>query len=330
MKAVVSVFLLAASACVAQKNYTPIGTIERYDSAVNAILSPAATAEVIASGFNWTEGPLWLEKEKMLLFSDIPGNIVYRWTEASGTSVYLTPSGYTGTVKRGGETGSNGLLLDGKGRLVLCQHGDRRVARMNAALSHPAPQFITLASRYSGKRFNSPNDAIFNSRGELFFTDPPYGLEHGVADTAKELSFQGVYKVKTGSEVVLLTDTISRPNGIALLPDGRTLLIGNSDSYKPHWYAITLDEKAGSTNGRIFYSAEGYDKTWTGNIDGLKVDKNGNVFATGPGGLWIFNSDGKLLGKLRLADAASNCALSADEKTLYITNDKQVLRFRMR
>ncbi|HEV7331197.1 MAG TPA: SMP-30/gluconolactonase/LRE family protein [Flavisolibacter sp.] len=314
----------------AQKAYPLTGSIERYDSAINAILSPAAKAEIIATGFDWSEGPLWIESAGILLFSDVPRNTIYKWTEAKGTEVYLSPSGYTGNAKRGGETGSNGLTLDQDGRLVLCQHGDRRMARMDAPIHLPQPRFITLAGTFQGKKFNSPNDAVYNSKGELFFTDPPYGLEKYIHDPAKEIPFQGVYKRTAKGEVVLLTDTLTRPNGVAFLPGEKTLLVANSDGAKPNWYAIDFAKDGTVSNVRIFYSAAGYDKSLKGGNDGLKVDRNGNVFATGPGGIWIFTKEAKLLGKIRLDEAASNCALSPDEKTLYITNDMQVLRVKLR
>ncbi|MBB1286960.1 SMP-30/gluconolactonase/LRE family protein [Flavisolibacter sp. BT320] len=322
--------LVLITYCKAQKTYPLTGSIERYDSALNSILSPTAKVEVIATGFDWSEGPLWIENTGMLLFSDVPRNTIYKWTEAKGTEVYLTPSGYTGKTGRGGETGSNGLVLDKEGRLILCQHGDRRIARMEAPVTQPKPTFTTLAGTYNGKRFNSPNDAVYNSKGELFFTDPPYGLEKYIQDPLKEIPFQGVYKVKLNGELELLTDTLTRPNGAAFLPGERTLLIANSDGAKPYWYAIDLAENGSINNVRIFYSAAATDKSLKGGNDGLKVDRNGTVFATGPGGIWIFTKEAKLLGKIRLDEAASNVALSGDEKTLYITNDMQVLRVKMR
>ena len=324
------IFLCICSNCSAQATYPTIGRIERYDSSINIILSPNAKAEVISTGFDWSEGPLWIEKQNMLLFSDVPRNTIYQWTEKKGTAVYLTPSGYTDSSKRGGETGSNGLLLDPGNNLVLCQHGDRRMAKMIAPVNRPAPKFLSIAGTWQGKRFNSPNDAVYNSQGELFFTDPPYGLEKGMTDPKKEIPFQGVYKVKSSGEVILITDTLTRPNGIAFFPGDKTFIVANSDGQKPNWYAFGINANNEVGNGRIFYSAAGYDRSWKGGMDGLKIDRQGNVFATGPGGIWIFNSSGKLLGKLRLDEAASNCALSADEKTLYITNDMQVLRFKMR
>ena len=226
--------------------------------------------------------------------------------------------------------GSNGLILDIDGHLVLCQHGNRQVARMDASLDAPKPVYVAIANNYNGKKFNSPNDAVYNSKGELFFTDPPYGLEKNIDDPKKEIPFQGVYKVKTSGEVVLITDSITRPNGIAFLPGEKTLLVANSDPEKPNLYAFDIGPGDSVTNGRIFYSCAGYDKSLKGLCDGMKVDKNGNVFATGPGGVWIFNKDAKLIGKINLPEASSNCALSPDEKTLYITNDMYVLRVKMR
>jgi gluconolactonase len=307
-----------------------IGSLERLDPALDNIIDSTARAEIIAEGYEWSEGPLWVESHKMLLFSDVPRDTVFKWTESKGKEVYLTPSGYTGSVKRGGEMGSNGLLLDKDGNLVLCQHGNRQMAKMDAPLDKPAPNYISLANNYKGKKLNSPNDAIYNSKGELFFTDPPYGLEKQANDPKKEIPFQGVYKVKTNGEVVLVTDSLTRPNGIAFLPDEKTLIVANSDPGKPHWYAFDIGENDTFSNGRIFYSAADHKKDEKGLPDGFKVDKNGTIFATGPGGIWILSREGKLLGKYRLQDAASNCAFSADEKTLFITNDGYVLRLKLR
>lgn len=305
-----------------------LGSLEKTDAALDAIISPGAQAEVIAEGFDWSEGPLWLEKTKTLIWSDVPTNTIYKWTAEKGKEVYLTPSGYTDTAKRGGEMGSNGLTLDNEGNLILCQHGNRQIAKMNSSVDDPKPVFTTLAGNYKGKRFSSPNDAIVSSTGEIYFTDPPYGL---AKPEDKEQPYNGVYKIKKSGEVVLLVDSISRPNGIALFPGEKRLLVASSDDNKPIWYVYELsDGGVGVKNGRIFYSAVGSDKSLKGLPDGLKIDKNGNVFATGPGGIWIFNSEGKVLGKIKLNDPTSNCALSPDEKTLYITNDMNVLKLKMR
>jgi gluconolactonase len=314
-----------------EMKYKNIGTIERFDPALDSIISANAKTEIIAEGFEWSEGPLWVEQHDMLLFSDVPMNTIYKWTEAKGKEVYLKPSGYTGaepSVCK--EPGSNGLTFDKNGNLVLCQHGDRRMARMDAPLDKPEAKFITLADRYNGKRFSSPNDAVFNSAGELFFTDPPYGLQtQDDSDTKKEISFNGVYKVKTNGQVILLVDSITRPNGIALMPGEKKLIVACSDGAHPNWYVFDINDDS-LTNGKIFYSAAEEGKTMKGSPDGFKVDKNGNVFATGPGGVYIFNSEGKKLGHIKLDNATSNIAFSPDEKTLYITNDMYVLRLIMR
>lgn len=325
----VNLFIFCIMVNVAQSQYKTVGIVERYDNALDKIVSPNAKAEIIAEGFDWSEGALWVEKYKMLLFSDVPTNTIYKWTEAKGKEVYLNPSGYTGSIQRGGEMGSNGLTLDNNGNLVMCQHGDRRMARMDAPLDNPQSKFVTLADKYQSKRFSSPNDATFNSKGELFFTDPPYGLlSQSDNDPAKEITWNGVYKVKANGEVILLTDSLTRPNGIAFFPGEKKLLVANSDPQKANWYIFDVNGDKLS-NGRIFYHAAS-EKGMKGLPDGFKIDKEGNVFATGPGGVHIFNKYGKLLGRLRLDEATSNCSLSGDQKTLYITNDMYVLRFRMR
>jgi gluconolactonase len=332
-KIIIPFFLIAMVGCNSNKNQKTerkkIGTLERLDPALDSIISPGARAEIIEDGFVWSEGPLWVESQKMLLVSDVKKNIVYKWTEKKGKEVYLNPSGYTSTVSRGGEMGSNGLTIDNNGNLVLCQHGDRQVGRMDARLDKPEAKYVALANNYNGKKFNSPNDLVFNGENELFFTDPPYGLEKQIDDPKKEIPFQGVYKVKTNGEVILLLDSLTRPNGIAFLPGEKQVIIANSDPAKPNWYIY--DVKGDSlTNGRIFYSAVGYNELSKGLPDGMKVDKNGNVFAAGPGGFYFFSSSGKLLGMLKLPDASSNCSLSTDQKTLYMTNDMHVLRLKMR
>lgn len=312
---------------MAQTNYKTIGTLEKYDDALDKIISKDAKAEIIADGFIWSEGALWIQKHKMLLFSDVRRNTIFKWTEAKGKEEYLNPSGYTGSVPRGGEMGSNGLLLDTKGNLVMCQHGDRRMARMDAPLDKPQAKFVTLADNYQGKKLNSPNDATFNSKGELFFTDPPYGLLNPNRDATKETAWQGVYKVKKNGEVILLVDSLTRPNGIAFFPGEKKVLIANSDPAKPNWYIYDVDGDK-LKNGRIFYSAAGV--RGPGLPDGLKIDKQGNVYATGPGGVHFLNKDGKLLGKFVVPGPTSNCSFSQDQKTLYITNNNQVLRLKLR
>lgn len=309
-----------------------VDAIERLDPALDGIISTNAKIEVLAEGFEWSEGPLWIEEQNMLLFSDVPMNTIFKWTEAKGKEVYLKPSGYTGTEPSlCKEPGSNGLILDPSGNLVLCQHGDRQMGRMDAPLDKPEAKFITLANKYNGKRFSSPNDAVFNSAGELFFTDPPYGLQtQDDSDPKKEIPFNGVYKVKTNGEVILLVDSITRPNGLAFLPGEKKLIIACSDPDGPNWYIFDVQGDS-LANGRLFYSALDERKQKVNGLpDGLKIDKSGNVYATGPGGVYIFSSEGKKLGLIKFEASTSNCALSPDEKTLYITNDMYLVRVKLR
>jgi gluconolactonase len=279
---------------------------------------------------DWSEGPVWVESQQMLLFSDVPRDTIYKWTEKKGKEVYLTPSGYTGQEPRGGEMGSNGLTLDKNGNLVLCQCGNRQMARLDAPLDKPAPIYTSLANQYKGKKFNSPNDAVYNTDGDLFFTDPAYGLEKQMDDPKKELPYQGVFQVRTNGEVILVTDTLTRPNGIAFFPGDNTMLVANSDPARPHWYAFDRTDKNTYSNGHIFLTASGRPGE-QGLPDGMKINKNGIVFATGPGGIWIFNQQAKVLGRFLVPGIpTSNCAFSADQKTLYITNDMNVLRLKLK
>ena len=336
MKKIISTFLISTLlSCNNNSNtkpamYKTTGTIIQYDEALSNIIDTTTKPEIIAEGYEWSEGPLWIEKHNMLLFSDVPMNTVYKWTEKGGASVYLKPSGYTGTApSKCKEPGSNGLTLDNEGNLVLCQHGDRQMGRMNAPLDKPEAKYISIADKYNGKRFSSPNDCVFNSAGELFFTDPPYGLQtQDDTDSLKEIKHNGVYKVKKDGKVILLIDSITRPNGLAFFPGEKKLLVANSDPAKPVWYIYDVNGDS-LINGKIFYDASAHDKSWNGLPDGFKIDKNGNVFATGPGGIYIFNSDGKKLGIIRLDNSTSNCALSTDEKILYVTNDMYVLRIKL-
>ncbi|MDD1443859.1 SMP-30/gluconolactonase/LRE family protein [Dolichospermum sp. ST_sed3] len=296
---------------------------------MDKIITTTASVEIIAEGYTWSEGPVWIEKENMLLFSDVPENIVYKWTEENGAEPYLTPSGFTGDSTRSRERGSNGLIIHNDS-LILCQHGNRQVAKMKASVRDPKPEFVTLAGYYDGKRFNSPNDAAYRSNGDLFFTDPPYGLGDQDKDVDKETPINGVYRVSSKGIVSLLVDSITKPNGIAFMPEGNKFLVACSDPAKAIWYEFELNDVDSIKSARIFYDATSPETNEKGLPDGLKIDSKGNVFATGPGGVWIFNKDGKVLGKIKLPEASANCALSPDEKTLYITADMYLLRVKMR
>lgn len=319
----------AATAAVAASGRT-IGAIERLDPAMDSLVPPDAVIEVLARGFDWAEGPVWVEDGPYLLFSDVPRNRIYRWEEGSGLDVWLEPSGYTGEVPRGGEPGSNGLLIDDEGRLVLCQHGDRRIARLNAPLSAPEPSFTTLADRYAGKRFSSPNDAAFDSHGALYFTDPPYGLPSGPGDSTQEIPFNGVYRLGRDGALTLLTDRLTRPNGIALSPDEKTLYVSNSDPERAVWMAYDLLPSGSIDRGRVFFDATELVGRGPGLPDGLKVDRAGNLFAAGPGGILVFSPDGRHLGTIRTPQATANEAFDRAGTSLYMTSDSLLLRVRLR
>jgi len=305
--------------------------IERFSPLLDSIVSKESNFEILGAGFDWLEGPLWIENHEMLLFSDIPKNIVYKWTERLGVELYLEPSGFTNDRKvKGGKGGSNGLLLGPNGNLVLFQQGDRRVAAMVAPLDSPNAEFKNLATNFKGKRLNSPNDGVFKSNGEIYFTDPPYGLDKGENSPFKEIAYQGVFKISGAGKVDLLLDSLTRPNGIAFLPGEYGLLIANSDPAKPFVCSYELDRKGGLTNGRIFHDFSGDIKAGEGLPDGIKVDKNGNAFVTGPGGVWIFSASGERLGRIKINSLVSNCAFSPQETTLFVTADDLLLKINLR
>jgi len=307
--------------------YRTIGGLEAKDPRFHDLIAPDAKIEVLADGFEWTEGPVWVPDGAYLLFSDIPPNSIFQWKEGEGVSLFQKPSGYSGSAPRGGEPGSNGLALDAKGRLVLCEHGDRRVSRLES-LQNPNGPKTTLADRFEGKRLNSPNDLAYHSSGALYFTDPPYGLEKNVDDPAKELDYQGVFRLALDGRLSLIDRDIARPNGIAFSLDEKILYVANSDPEMPVWYAFDVAPDGSAAKKRIFHDAKPWAAGRTGLPDGMKVDARGNIFATGPGGVCVFAADGTLLGTILTTQATANCAWGDDGSTLYITADMYLLRIR--
>jgi len=305
------------------------GEIEAYEESLWSIIPEASVIEVIAEGHDWTEGPLWLPDQKMLLYTDIPRNAIYSWKEGEEAKLYLKPSGFMGEEFGGSEPGANGLLLNSQGELVLCQHGERQIALMQSSVSEPTANYKTLTSAYKGKRFNSPNDAAYSSNGDLYFTDPPYGLPMRMDDPGKELDYQGVYRLSKEGELTLLTTEFTRPNGIAFSPDEKKLYVANSDPKLAIWKVFDVLENGSISNAKLFFDATELVGKEKGLPDGLKVDNKGNLFATGPGGVFIFSPEGRVLGKIKTGQATSNCAFNADKSALYITADSYVLRVRL-
>jgi gluconolactonase len=302
-----------------------LGTIERLDPALDALLAQDARVEILAHGADWAEGPVWSAAGRYLAFSDVKQNTAWQWSPTTGLSVLLRPSGYTGTTPRGGEPGSNGLTRDSQGRLVLCEHGDRRVARLES----DGKTKTTLADRYEGKRFNSPNDLVYDSKGNLYFTDPCYGLEGKLDNPQKELPFQGVYRLSADGKLTLLTKDLKFPNGIAFSPDEKTLYVAVSDPEKPMVYAFDVKGDGTISNQRTFFDATALvAKKLKGLPDGIKIDLKGNMYLGGPGGLLILSSAGKHLGTVATGVATSNCAWGGDGSTLYLTADSYICRIK--
>jgi len=316
--------------CTAQ-GYPTTGSIERLSPELDQIIAPGTLPEILAEGFEWSEGPLWLPDQEKVIFSDIPNNSIFEWSEKDGLKLYLKPSGYTDTISRGGETGSNGLLLDGEGKLVLCQHGDRRMARMIATLDAPEASFETIAGAWEGKRFNSPNDAVFSNTGDLYITDPAYGMELRYEDPKREMDFTGVFSISPEGAVSLLTDQLTAPNGIGFSPDGSRLYVANSGgSSGSIWMEYELAADGSLQNERLFYDARPASDSLRGAPDGLVVRNDGLIFATGPGGVWILTPEGEHLGIIKTGQATSNCTLDAKNRYLYMTADMYLMRIRLR
>ncbi|MET0535536.1 MAG: SMP-30/gluconolactonase/LRE family protein [Steroidobacter sp.] len=315
---------LSAPLGAVQANDAPVlGKIVRNDPAFDQLVAPGAVIELLAEKkFQWAEGPIWDGAKRRLLFSDVPKNVVWEWSEAGGLKKFLEPSGYTGTEPfTGREPGSNGLTFNKASELVLCQHGDRRVARLVGG------KFVTLVDRYQGKRLNSPNDVVVKSNGDVYFTDPPYGLPKGAEDPGKELDFQGVYRLNARGEVTLLTRELSRPNGIAFSPDEKTLYVANSDPDKAIAMAYPVKDDGTLGTGKVLFdwTKAAQDKQ-PGLPDGMKVSRDGTVWATAPGGVLVFSSAGKHLGTLATGVPTANVAFGDDGSTLYITADKNLAR----
>jgi len=315
----------------AKKAMGTLGTIQRLDPALDALLAPDAKVELLAEGIQWCEGPVWYQGG--LLFSDVPQNKVYRWKEGQGVSVYLNPSGYSGKEPRGGEPGSNGLTLDNEGRLVLCQHGNRQVAR----LEKDGHTLTPLADRFEGKRFNSPNDLCFDSKGNLYFTDPSYGLTPG---TKGEMDGNYVYLRRTDGTIVRTATSpikyadgktlpVKFPNGVALSPDEKSLYVCASDQQHPAILHYDVQADGTTTNGRVFFDAGPLAaKRLPGTPDGMKVDVHGNLWSSGPGGFLIIAPDGKLLGSIVTNTNSANCAWGDDGSTFYMCINHQLGRIK--
>ena len=295
--------------------------IVSHDKRFDKLLGKDTKLEQIADGFGWAEGPVWSYQCNCLYISDVVNNSIHKVYRDGRVELFLKPSGYTGRAPfTGREPGSNGLVFDKTGRLVMNQHGNRRIARVE-----PDGSMSVVADRYDGKRLNSPNDLVYKSNGDLYFTDPPFGLPKVLADAAKELDFQGVYRVSKEGKIILLTREVMFPNGIAFSPDEKTLYVSNADRGDAVWYAFDVLKDGTLGAKREVFRINGVSASKPGVPDGMKVDRNGYLFAAGPGGIHVIDPrDGTLLGSFEFDSATANCAWGEGGSVLYITSNSAV------
>jgi len=318
------------------ENSTPL-KVDRLDASIDRIIPADATLERIAAGYTWTEGPVWTKDS--LLFADIPGNSIQKWTPDAGASTFIKPSGYKGATPYGGpEPGSNGMTLDILGRLTVAGHAQRNVFRLESL--DPGAPITILADSYQGKRLNSPNDLVYSSDGALYFTDPPYGLRTQKDDDPdKQLTVNGVYRLPhalkhrpgappANSDLQLLVSDLTRPNGIAFSPDEKYLYVDNSEP-KKLWVRYRVQPDGSVTEAKVIYDATSDPRP--GAPDGMKIDEQGNIYSAGPAGVWIFSPEGKPLATILMPERVSNVAWAGpDRKTLYITASTSVYRVHLK
>ncbi len=300
------------------------GAVVKLDPALDAIVPADYKIEKLADGFMFIEGPLWIGgDDPHLLFSDVRGNAVYNWNARSGEVSDFRKPVYMGEYEEGRYIGSNGLTRDHQGRLIICEHGNRRVLRIEKDGSE-----TVIAEKYEGKKLNSPNDIVYKSDGWAYFTDPPYGLAGQDDDPAKELAYNGIFRLSPEGELELLNDQQTRPNGIAFSPDEKTLYVANSDPDHKVWMAYGVKDDGTLDAGRVF--ADATAQTAEGLPDGLKLDKQGNLYLTGPGGVWIYNPEGKHVGSIQPDEVPANVGWGDDGKTLYMTARTGLYRIKLK
>lgn len=317
--------LLSVASVQAQvPRYLSEGKLVSNDARFDELVPPDSRLEILADGFHWTEGPVWRADSNYVLFSDIPANTIYKWQEGAGLSIFMRPAGHNGSEPPGEEVGTNGLFFDAEGRLVTADHGDRQIYRLNEPTFTKQP----LATHYDGKRLNSPNDLVIARNGNLYFTDPPYGLR-GLNDSpVKELDVNGVYLLRPEGDPILLDDEIAFPNGILLSPNEETLYVAVSDGRSPVLYAYDVETDGTVANKRVFFDASDLaSQGKRGAPDGLTVDVHGHIFTTGPGGVLVLSSEGEYLGSIETGQATANVTFGGpDRSVLYITADRYLLR----
>ena len=302
-----------------------IGSVERLSPEIDNLIEKSAKIEILADGFEWSEGPVWSSQLNSILFSDVPKNIIYSWNEDKGLGTFTRPIGYSGKVPNLKKAGTNGLTIDADGNLIICMHGDRKITRLEKLNIN---RKVTLVNSFDGNLLNSPNDLVYDSKGNLYFTDPPYGLLEGDNDKLKEIEFNGVYKVSPNGDIEVLVKNLTRPNGISISNDEKILYVANSDKNNPVIMQYDLSEE-GAKNPSIFFDGRELTKKDIGLFDGLKVHPTGNVFATGPGGVLVIKENGDHIGTIRTEVRTANCAFDENFQYLYMTSDMFLTRIKL-
>ena len=302
-----------------------IGSVERLSPEIDNLIEKNSKIEILADGFEWSEGPVWSSQLNSVLFSDVPENVIYSWNEDKGLGTFTRPIGYSGKVPNLKKAGTNGLTIDADGNLIICMHGDRKITRLEKLNIN---RKVTLVNSFDGNLLNSPNDLVYDSKGNLYFTDPPYGLLEGDNDKLKEIEFNGVYKVSPNGDIEVLVKNLTRPNGISISNDEKILYVANSDKNNPVIMQYDLSEE-GAKNPSIFFDGRELTKKDIGLFDGLKVHPTGNVFATGPGGVLVIKENGDHIGTIRTEVRTANCAFDENFQYLYMTSDMFLTRIKL-
>ena len=302
-----------------------IGSVERLSPEIDNLIEKSAKIEILADGFEWSEGPVWSSQLNSVLFSDVPENVIYSWNEDKGLGTFTRPIGYSGKVPNLKKAGTNGLTIDADGNLIICMHGDRKITRLEKLNIN---RKVTLVNSFDGNLLNSPNDLVYDSKGNLYFTDPPYGLLEGDNDKLKEIEFNGVYKVSPNGDIEVLVKNLTRPNGISISNDEKILYVANSDKNNPVIMQYELS-KEGVINPSIFFDGRELTKKDIGLFDGLKVHPTGNIFATGPGGVLVIKENGEHIGTIRTEVRTANCAFDENFQYLYMTSDMFLTRIKL-
>ena len=298
-----------------------------FDESVLPIINKNAKIEILADTFIVAEGPLWDMSQNRLIFTDVRQNKIFTWDENDGVREYISPSGSTGYAPSfsDGGIGANGLAFDENGNIILCQHGDRRLA-LTSNMNSKNPKFTTIVDNFEGKRFNSPNDLAISKSGDIYFTDPPYGFKN-FSDKYREINFNGVYKYSKDGEVFLISSNMSRPNGIALSLDEKYIYVNNSD---PQNDPKILRFKTSNFEEKLFFDGTELSEKYPGGFDGLKVHSSGNIFTTGPNGVLIISPKGKLLAMINYGKKITNCNFDNKEEYLYVTGFDDISRIKLK